>query len=391
MEARLGSRRYGSIEDFQGSTASSSAALDLDVEAQPAAFPPRRRWVKAATVILGGIAAVSATTRAGLYTTSEPSSQASLLATTATTPSATTPLAFTAVNFYHVRDGTPAVGYYPWLKDMKLIEPHRDTTLSVANPREGVDYRWQIRGDSTASPVHTSASGAEAVVVLERENLDKNLVTLEEVDVATGAVSRRVDEFVMVKYVRREIRTLTDEEREELFDAVSGDKKVLRNFSTAAIPQDTSLPVTAVCTSSGVDCKILCRESGETRLRLLLRRRASDTRSRGTIGASLRGQANPICPCLVIRVVKRRLTQSLGLVCMIRNRCRALILRSIMKTVKINATALKRDVGRGRCWNYGRLGWTAGRGRRHTERVTRTSGPSTAFTSRPRARSFATM
>lgn len=138
----------------------------------------------------------------------------------ASTTPAIAPLAFKAVNFYHVRDGKPALDY-PWLKDVKLIEPHRETTLTVIAPREGYEYNWQIRAGGSASDVHTSASGAEAVVVLDAQYLDENLVTLEEVKAETGVVVRRLDEFVMVKYVRREIRTLTDDEREELFDAVS--------------------------------------------------------------------------------------------------------------------------------------------------------------------------
>ena len=66
--------------------------------------------------------------------------------------------------------------------------------------------------------VHTSSNGAEAIVILTK--LDKNLITLKEIDLQ-GTVVRRLDEPVMVKYVRREIRTLTDDEREELLDAVS--------------------------------------------------------------------------------------------------------------------------------------------------------------------------
>ncbi|CAM9627360.1 unnamed protein product [Pylaiella littoralis] len=135
-----------------------------------------------------------------------------------TAESSIAPLSFTALNFYHVRDGKPALDY-PWLKDVKLIEPHRETTLAVSAPRKGLEYRWEIRGDSSASAVHTSVDGAEAIVVLETKHLEENLVTLEEVD-AEGRVLRRLCEKVMVKYVRREIRTLTDEEREELFDAM---------------------------------------------------------------------------------------------------------------------------------------------------------------------------
>eukprot|EP00903_Cladosiphon_okamuranus_P016180 g14931.t1 len=128
------------------------------------------------------------------------------------------PLSFSALNFYHVRDGKPALDY-PWLKDVKLIEPHRDTTLAVTAPREGYKYLWTIRGgDAEKSDLRAEGAGAETVVKLTV--LDDNIITLEEVDEQTGKVARRLEEKVMVKYVRREIRTLTDDEREELFDAM---------------------------------------------------------------------------------------------------------------------------------------------------------------------------
>lgn len=127
-------------------------------------------------------------------------------------------LEFTALNYYHIRDGKPGQDY-PWLKNMKLIEPYRDTTLTVMAPREGFDYRWEVHnGNGEEGDLQTTANGVEAVVVLTE--LDENHVTLEEIDV-DGTVTRRLEETVMVKYVRREIRALTDEEREELLDAVS--------------------------------------------------------------------------------------------------------------------------------------------------------------------------
>ncbi|CAM9726487.1 unnamed protein product [Scytosiphon promiscuus] len=129
-----------------------------------------------------------------------------------------TPLDFTALNPYHVRDGKPATDY-PWLRDVKLIEPFRETSLSVTSPREGFEYRWVVRGQTPGeAEERVEASGTEAVVVCTV--LEENLVTLEEVDAATGEVVRRLEEEVMVKYVRREIRTLMDDEREELFDAM---------------------------------------------------------------------------------------------------------------------------------------------------------------------------
>ncbi len=128
------------------------------------------------------------------------------------------PLSFEAHNFYHLRDGKPGQDY-PWLRDVKLIEPHRETTLSISSPRDGHDYVWEVRGcEADAAELRASARGAETSVVLTE--LDENTITVKEVDSA-GEVVRQMKETVMVKYVRREIRTLTEDERNELFDAVS--------------------------------------------------------------------------------------------------------------------------------------------------------------------------
>ena len=66
--------------------------------------------------------------------------------------------------------------------------------------------------------MQATATGAVTIVVLTQ--LEENVVVLEEVN-GDGQVTNRLEETVLVKYVRREIRTLTDEEREELLDAVS--------------------------------------------------------------------------------------------------------------------------------------------------------------------------
>lgn len=130
--------------------------------------------------------------------------------------SASSPLSFSSLNYYSFRDGQPGQDY-PWLKDVKLVEPYRETFFRVESPVEGLEYRWSVDGGNV-NEIHTLAKGREAIVLLSR--LDENVVTLEELD-ADGVVTRRLDETVMVKYVRREIRALTEDEREELFDAVS--------------------------------------------------------------------------------------------------------------------------------------------------------------------------
>ena len=131
------------------------------------------------------------------------------------------PLEFSALNFYQVRDGPPGQAY-PWLKNRKLIEPHRETILTVTNPQvdvnvnEGLDYRWTLRVNGTKE-VQASGRGIKVTVILAR--LQEHVVTLEEVNSA-GVVLRHLDETVVVKYVRREIRALTDVERRELLDSV---------------------------------------------------------------------------------------------------------------------------------------------------------------------------
>ncbi|CBJ25520.1 ortho-aminophenol oxidase [Ectocarpus siliculosus] len=127
------------------------------------------------------------------------------------------PLSFEALNFYHIRDGKPAQDY-TWLRDVKLIEPHRETTLLVSSPRDGYDYIWEVHaGETDEGDLIATASGAEAVVTLTV--LDDSMITVKEV-LPDGEIVRQLDEMVMVKYVRREIRTLTDEERVELLDAM---------------------------------------------------------------------------------------------------------------------------------------------------------------------------
>ena len=132
------------------------------------------------------------------------------------------PLAFTAVNDYTLRDGKPGQDY-PWLKDIKIVEPHRHTTFTVVAPREGFEYRWEVRpggngGFGKNGEIQAVATGAVTIMALTE--LEENVIVLEEVD-GNGKLTNRLAETVMVKYVRREIRTLFEEERGYLLDAVS--------------------------------------------------------------------------------------------------------------------------------------------------------------------------
>lgn len=275
MAPRSGSRTYGSVDDpskarllgratsddcgnaqqsetfGRGRGAISVPGSDNSVTQRSSSNGGRRRWLAAAVACGMALAATTAVMRAG---TGVPAGgvedKGSALSEVGSRDATTTPagyhaapggktisnnrvegaappgasaapqqLAFTALNFYHIRDGKPGQDY-PWLKDMKLIEPHRDTTLTVTNARDGFDYRWEVRG-AMGSPgeaeVQLSATGKEVTVQLTK--LDENMISVEEVN-DEGVVTRRLDENVMVKYVRREIRTLAEEERVDLLDSV---------------------------------------------------------------------------------------------------------------------------------------------------------------------------
>lgn len=226
-------RGYNAIDDDYPSTQLSNSQLPRNDFREASRWEAGRgrvlRWVTIAAVSGLALGAISSK---NLRVDKAPASSSTLQMETrpslgsinsklgeARAPS-TSSLAFTALNFYHERDGKPGQDY-PWLKDVKLIEPHRDTTLSVTNPRDGFEYVWGIREGKIgqAGQGHAvTATGAEAVIILK--HLHEHVVTLQEVN-SLGEVTSTREEEVMVKYVRREIRTLSHDERGELLDAVS--------------------------------------------------------------------------------------------------------------------------------------------------------------------------
>lgn len=264
MANRMAGRTYGSLDDFaskQNSSESlgaqpSNSLLQGDGSVEPAhqhRGPSRRRWITVAVISAMAVGTIMATKRSrSVESPPEVKSIGSLAEnlpegtirsptnfreprtenvhqpkTSYGTPSVKSPsiksppdedLVFSMTNFYHTRDGKPGQ-VIPWLNDVQLAEPYRDTTMKVENAVNGYMYEWEVRQVEHNDDVIAKATGAEATIVFPK--LDWNTVTLKEKD-ATGTVTRQYSENVMVKYVRREIRTLTDEEREELFDAVSG-------------------------------------------------------------------------------------------------------------------------------------------------------------------------
>ena len=266
MENRAASRTYGSLDDQTKSRSSSSELLSaqaresllehpVDDAPQSSRGYSRRSWVTAGLICAMGVGTVMYVNRSGsapalvpgggiagsLDTIVEVEVEGKASAADKSPKAAPhAPLApplpyvgktaprvqaaddselyFTVTNFYHTRDGKPG-SMIPWLDGVLLAEPYRETTIKCENALDDHDYLWEVREkDGESDKVLASATGAEATIMFTL--LDWNTVTLTETN-AAGDVTRVFTDNVMVKYVRREIRTLTDDERVELLDSVS--------------------------------------------------------------------------------------------------------------------------------------------------------------------------
>eukprot|EP00752_Nemacystus_decipiens_P012221 g10835.t1 len=148
-------------------------------------------------------------------------------------------LSFVASNEYTRRGDVIGRGY-PWLQDRILVEPFRKTTLAVVGPREGMVYSWRITATDEEIDVQEGMqiaySGPAVEVVFERapkytvvleerdgegvEGQEEDGGVVERGDVGSEEVVRTTSVEVFCKYVRREIRSLFDDERDQMFDAM---------------------------------------------------------------------------------------------------------------------------------------------------------------------------
>jgi hypothetical protein len=125
----------------------------------------------------------------------------------------------------------PMTKDYPW---EHIVEPYRVTYFTVANPipsqyladaktstgatKVSYAYYWYVNGwhkdiGETASISFTDAPGSKVTVEVQLKYSDAKSNQMQLI--------ARSSIIVIVKYVRREIRTLFDRDREALFNAVS--------------------------------------------------------------------------------------------------------------------------------------------------------------------------
>jgi hypothetical protein len=115
-------------------------------------------------------------------------------------------------------DSSSQVLQYSFLENSLLVEPYRDTTITVVNSNTDCAYEWRISSaeDSAEQQVDSTFSGNPIVVQLATPG--NYILDVEET--CSDGTSRSLLKNVFVKYVRREIQSLNDKDREDFLDAL---------------------------------------------------------------------------------------------------------------------------------------------------------------------------
>jgi hypothetical protein len=103
---------------------------------------------------------------------------------------------------------------YPFLTDSLLLEPHRETTFTIGEIYDGCSYDWKLTGDDYSK----SGTASDGVFTAKAYNVGSYSLSVSE-DCGGDDTGRDLSMTVWVKYVRRELSTLTDDDREDFLDA----------------------------------------------------------------------------------------------------------------------------------------------------------------------------
>lgn len=123
----------------------------------------------------------------------------------------------TVTNEYGIRDSSIMLPY-AFLEGSFLIEPYKETTIAIEDPTVGCAYKWyfssKILGSESASGTSTDGK-----IIVTLSTVGEYNFIVSEVCSSQSTTHRELGMNVWVKYVRRELSTLTDLDREEFLDA----------------------------------------------------------------------------------------------------------------------------------------------------------------------------
>lgn len=130
-------------------------------------------------------------------------------------PSSPNILEIKVTNKYIERNGEP-LWQYPWLRDPEnpslLVEPHQPQTLYVRNSVPGESYKWFIIAPDGKG--YQEYEGDKVIVELTEVGTYSLIVRA-----AAAGLEQRVTLYT--RYVRREIRQLTDGDLDRMLDAMA--------------------------------------------------------------------------------------------------------------------------------------------------------------------------
>lgn len=127
-------------------------------------------------------------------------------------------LSFTASNEYG--DTKSSKFAYPFLDDALLAEPYKTALFAITNAGQGCSYGWSIT-DSAESILDSGVTDDASFETSEFKTVGQYILSVTESDCDDISFARVAEQKIWVKYVRRELTTLTDDDREAFLDAMS--------------------------------------------------------------------------------------------------------------------------------------------------------------------------
>lgn len=107
---------------------------------------------------------------------------------------------------------------YTFLIDSFLIEPYKETSISIADPNADCLYNWSFTSKTTGD-VASSGSTSDGNFVVTLKTVSEYQMDISELCGGSNVAERTLSNPIWVKYVRRELSTLTDNDRETFLDA----------------------------------------------------------------------------------------------------------------------------------------------------------------------------
>jgi hypothetical protein len=107
---------------------------------------------------------------------------------------------------------------YAFLIDTFLVEPYKETSISIVYPTADCIYNWSFTSKTTGD-VPSSGSTLDGNFVVTLKTVAEYQMDVSELCGGLDVATRQLSNPVWVKYVRRELSTLTDNDRETFLDA----------------------------------------------------------------------------------------------------------------------------------------------------------------------------